>query len=103
MKAEIKLYGYALMKVKINKRLGTYIVTSAVQANGEYIPDWQCDAHCWHDEGDYDYDLDSVTVRYPEEYDYIDQDYKFVPNEDDEKYITSIEEVIDIKFDNIIF
>ena len=65
------LTGMALCEVKLADRLGTVFVITHITVPCTYTPDWQCDAHCWHDEGNFNYDYDDAFVTYPDEYEEI--------------------------------
>lgn len=62
---------FSSLRSKIKNRLGTYFVITHITVPCTYIPDWQYDAHCWNDEGNYDYDYDDAVVTYPDEYEEI--------------------------------
>ena len=68
---ETKLSGMALCEVKLSD-YRTYIVSTHITIPCTYTPDWQCDAHCWHDEGNFDFDTKDAYVTYPDEYKVID-------------------------------
>lgn len=68
---ETKLVGLALCEVKIDNKIGTTHVITHITIPCTYTPDWQCDAHCWHDEGSFDYDYSEAIVTHPDEYEEI--------------------------------
>lgn len=68
---ETKLAGLALCEVKVNNKMGTTYVITHITIPCTYTSDWQYDAHCWHDEGNFDYDYSDAVVTYPDEYEEI--------------------------------
>ena len=68
---ETILSGLALCEVKLSNKLGSTFVITHITVPCTYTPDWQYDAHCWHDEGNFDYDYDNAFVTYPDEYEEI--------------------------------
>ena len=67
---ECFLKGQAFCKVKVGNE-EKYVLTH-ITVPCTYTSDWQCDAHCWHDEGTCDYDMADAYVTYPDEYQEID-------------------------------
>lgn len=57
---DARLEGYAICRAKIKGWIDFKIISTIITVNGTYTPDWQEDAHYWHDEGWYEYDLDEA-------------------------------------------
>lgn len=100
---QTKLQGIAIITAKewycINYEKDI-IARTLIEVPAEFMDDWQCDAHYWHNEGTIEFDIDNFEIVYPREYEYLDsngewKEGKRVINKDDNSkvYQEQLEEV----------
>lgn len=78
------------------------IARTLIEIPATYTSDWQCDGYTWHNEGGYDYDFERFEIKYPKEYEYLDNfgnwvegNKRLVKDEDDKVY--NVEELEEVK------
>lgn len=72
---ECYMGGYAVCMAYLNdNNYNKQLICTHITVPAVYKSDWQCDAHCWHDEGTYEFDLDNAEPTDSEEYRLIRED-----------------------------
>lgn len=92
------LEGHALIRAVIKNCGMSKIVSTLIAIEADYTADWQYDAHCWHDEGSFDFDIKEAGVVYPDEYIEIKLDGTTVKGDSE---ITRILEVLEYDINEV--